>query len=642
MQKILIFSLFAITACQALSLPLLPALEPLLNHLPDIPILDDVLDSVWDNFKDVFDKTYDTLEENIRRPILLNRLVSIIKFNLKNSTYNLGLNKYSDLSHDEYMKYLNGFKVGNTSRINPKPFILPNISKIPDEVDWRDHGLVTPVKDQKLCGSCWAFSSTGALEGQTKKKTGKLISLSEQNLVDCVSDNSGCDGGWMDPAFEQIKKEKGIDTEVSYPYVGIQDSCFFNSFTIGATCRGYVDIPTGDEEALKRAVATIGPISVAIDAEDEEFHSYKSGIYDQPNCQKDVELLTHAVLVVGYGTENGLDYWLVKNSWGPTWGMNGYIKMSRNKDNQCGIATKASYPLEVFDKSYSPEEVAERRTNLLNTALEILSFNLDNLTTYTLGLNKYSDLNYTEYMKYLNGFRINNMSNTNPKLYVPPSNDMKLPDRVDWRDQGYVTSVKDQSLCGSCWAFSSAGALEGQLKKKTGSLVSLSAENLLDCVTDNYGCDGGYMDPAFELVKKEKGIDTEASYPYQGVADKCSFKPSTIGATCKGYVDIPSGDENALKQAVATVGPISVAIDANSKEFLNYKSGIYDQPACKSDYNSMSHAVLLVGYGTENGMDYWLIKNSWGPSWGMKGYAKMARNKNNKCGIATIASYPLM
>ncbi|KAF8796072.1 Cathepsin L like protein [Argiope bruennichi] len=436
MQKILIFSLFAITACQALSLPLLPALEPPLNHLPDIPILDDVLDSIWDNFKDVFDKTYDTREENVRRPILLNRLVSIIKFNLRNVSYNLGLNKYSDLSHDEYMKYLNGFKVGNTFQ---------------------------------------------------------------------------------------------------------QDSCFFNSFTIGATCRGFSpkkNPQEGEGGLLKEVLATIGPISVAIDAEDEEFHSYN---------------------------------W---DDMGP----NGYIKFQKTR-------TKP--------KVECPKTVP-----------------MDNLTTYTLGLNKYSDLNYTEYMKYLNGFRINNMSNTNPKPYVPPSNDMKLPDRVDWREQGYVTSVKDQSLCGSCWAFSSAGALEGQLKKKTGSLVSLSAENLLDCVTDNYGCDGGYMDPAFELVKKEKGIDTEASYPYQGIADKCSFKPSTVGATCKGYVDIPSGDENALKQAVATVGPISVAIDANSKEFLNYKSGIYDQPACKSDYNSMSHAVLLVGYGTENGMDYWLIKNS--------------------------------
>ncbi|GBM48154.1 Cathepsin L [Araneus ventricosus] len=295
--------------------------------------------------QDVFGKTYDEQEETLRRSILLNRLLSIVKFNLRNLTYTLGLNKYSDLSHEEYMKHLNGYKIGNTSRINPKPFVPPNNTKLPDKVDWRDQGLVTPVKDQGQCGSCWAFSSTGALEGQTKKKTGNLISLSEQNLVDCVSENSGCDGGWMDPAFDQVEKEKGIDTEKSYPYVGIQDSCFFNPLTIGATCKGYVDIPSGDENALKQAVATVGPIAVAIDAEDEGFFSYKSGIYDQPNCPNDVGFLTHAVLVVGYGTENGLDYWLVKNSWGPTWGMDGYIKMSRNKNNQCGIATKASYPM---------------------------------------------------------------------------------------------------------------------------------------------------------------------------------------------------------------------------------------------------------------------------------------------------------
>ncbi|CAL1299001.1 unnamed protein product [Larinioides sclopetarius] len=345
MQKILIFSVFAIATCHAFSIPLLPELDPLLNALPQVPIRDDISNSIWDIFKDVFDKTYDEQEEILRRSILLQRIISIVRFNLRNLTYTLGLNKYSDLTHEEYMKNLNGFKIGNKSRMNPEPFIPPNITKLPDEVDWRDEGLVTEVKDQGLCGSCWAFASTGSLEGQTKKKTGNLISLSEQNLVDCVSENSGCDGGWMDPAFDQVKKEKGIDTEKSYPYVGIQDSCFFNPLTVGGTCKAYVDIPSGDENGLKQAVATVGPIAVAIYAEDERFHSYKSGIYDHPACPNEEESLTHAVLVVGYGTENGLDYWLVKNSWGESWGLSGYIKMARNKNNQCGIASRASFPL---------------------------------------------------------------------------------------------------------------------------------------------------------------------------------------------------------------------------------------------------------------------------------------------------------
>ncbi|GFY48226.1 cathepsin L, partial [Trichonephila inaurata madagascariensis] len=124
-----------------------------------------------------------------------------------------------------------------------------------------------------------------------------------------------------------------------------QGICTFKSSSVGATCTGHVDIPSGDEEALKQGVASVGPISIAIDAHHESFHDYKVGVYDEPECGNGISDLTHAVLVVGYGTEEGKDYWLVKNSWGESFGVNGYIKMSRNKNNQCGIATMASYPL---------------------------------------------------------------------------------------------------------------------------------------------------------------------------------------------------------------------------------------------------------------------------------------------------------
>jgi cathepsin L len=213
-----------------------------------------------------------------------------------------------------------------------------------------------------------------------------------------------------------------------------------------------------------------------------------------------------------------------------------------------------------------------------------------------------------------------------------------LPAEVDWTKQGWVTPVKNQGKCGSCWSFSATGALEGQNFNKTKVLVSLSEQNLIDCTTTNYGCNGGATDYAFQYVQSNDGIDSEAAYPYTGQQGRCHYSASNNAATCSGFVDLPSGDEQALQRAVATIGPISVAIDASSFLFQMYHSGIYWNPFCSS--KKLDHAVLVVGYGNYNGKPYWLVKNSWGTGWGQQGYVMMARNHGNMCGIATAASYP--
>ncbi|XP_020631221.1 cathepsin L1-like [Orbicella faveolata] len=258
-------------------------------------------------------------------------------------------------------------------------------------------------------------------------------------------------------------------------------------------------------------------------------------------------------------------------------------------------------------------------------------------------MNQFGDLTVDEYRFFFLGLRSHFSDETEQQgsHFLPPSG-VSLPDTVDWRTKGYVTPVKDQGQCGSCWAFSTTGSLEGQHFKRTGQLVSLSEQNLVDCSTSygNHGCQGGLMDNAFRYIKANGGIDTETSYPYEARKDNCRYNPNNVGATVTGYVDVPQGSEEALQSATATVGPISVAIDASHTSFQFYHSGVYNEQSCSS--TKLDHGVLVVGYGTYQGQDYWLVKNSWGTGWGMQGYVMMSRNRNNQCGIATSASYPLV
>ncbi|CAG0892787.1 unnamed protein product [Darwinula stevensoni] len=310
----------------------------------------------WETFKLEHDKKYASEEEEqFRMNVYLENRHYVAEHNQMfargATTFSVALNKYSDLLLHEFMEKMTGY-LGETESSDrsgslvPSSWIEPLHTNPPAEMDWRTRGAVTPVKDQGHCGSCWAFSATGSVEGLHFRKTGNLVSLSEQNLIDCSKNfNHGCSGGWMQLAFQYIRDKDGIDTEESYPYEGKDGICRYNPSTQGANVTGYVVLPKGDEDTLQKAVASVGPISIAIDAGHQSFFSYHEGIYIEPNCSN--KTMNHGVLAVGYGVdeETGIPYWLVKNSWGKSWGENGYVRMARNQGNQCGVATEASFPL---------------------------------------------------------------------------------------------------------------------------------------------------------------------------------------------------------------------------------------------------------------------------------------------------------
>jgi C1A family cysteine protease len=265
----------------------------------------------------------------------------IRQHNLLGADYTMASNQFADLSAEEFRAAKLGFKNIDNSIAraqNAQPIALADDAAA--SVDWRTSGIVTPVKDQGQCGSCWAFSTTGSVEGAVAQKTGNLISLSEQQLVDCstAQGNQGCNGGLMDYGFQYIITNKGITTEASYPYKGVDGTCQKGK-TVASKITSFKDVPAGDETSLLAAVAK-QPISVAIEADQSAFQFYAGGVMTG-TCGTNLD---HGVLAVGYGTDAGKDYWIVKNSWGAAWGEAGYIRLVRGK-NQCGIALSASYPI---------------------------------------------------------------------------------------------------------------------------------------------------------------------------------------------------------------------------------------------------------------------------------------------------------
>ncbi|KAM7483400.1 hypothetical protein LguiB_007983 [Lonicera macranthoides] len=271
--------------------------------------------------------------------------------NKMDKPYKLKLNKFADLTNQEFTSVYAGSKVNHYRMLRGNShgngtFMYENVVAVPPSIDWRKKGAVNAVKDQGQCGSCWAFSTIVGVEGINQIRTNKLVSLSEQELVDCdTSENEGCNGGLMPLAYEFIQKKGGITTECNYPYNAQDGSCDASkSNSPSVSIDGHENVPENDEDALLKAAAN-QPISVAMDAGGSDFQFYSEGVYNG-DCGTE---LNHGVAIVGYGaTRDGTKYWIVRNSWGAGWGESGYLRMERGisaREGQCGIAMEASYPI---------------------------------------------------------------------------------------------------------------------------------------------------------------------------------------------------------------------------------------------------------------------------------------------------------
>jgi len=298
---------------------------------------------MFTKFMQQYEKKYTHDTFFFRYTVFKQNMDKIYLANKQNHSYTLGMNAMGDMTHSEFKAAKLGYNRVDNSVLRHKNTEGPHTKVVPAaSVDWRNKNAVTGVKDQGQCGSCWAFSTTGSTEGAHAIATGKLVGLSEQQLVDCsqAQGNQGCNGGLMDQAFQYIITNGGISSEAAYPYTAEDGTCMSPLPPGVTTISAFTDVTSGDETALAQAV-NIGPVSVAIEADQSCFQFYSGGVLNDPSCGTQLD---HGVLAVGYDTLSGQDYWIVKNSWGTSWGVeSGYVFIAKGI-NECGIATENSYP----------------------------------------------------------------------------------------------------------------------------------------------------------------------------------------------------------------------------------------------------------------------------------------------------------
>jgi len=323
-------------------------------------VLQDDFNAIWEQFKEQYGESSPNshLSEEQRKDTFAKNLDAIIQHNSQEGvTFKKGINPYTDMTDEEFKKHFNLKAVGadQDCSATQNDALYESVGDIPESWDWRAKDGVSPVKNQGSCGSCWTFSTVGTLEAHSLINYGSFDPLAEQQLVDCAGDfdNHGCEGGLPSHAFEYISYAGGISTEDAYPYFATDRPCTVDPSTFALSVEeGSFNVTEGDEDELKLAIATQGPVSIAFEVV-SDFRDYSTGVYSSTECKNSPKDVNHAVVAVGFGTEGGVDYWIVKNSWGTDWGDEGFFKIERGV-NMCGVAECNAFPTKI--KKLSAEQ----------------------------------------------------------------------------------------------------------------------------------------------------------------------------------------------------------------------------------------------------------------------------------------------
>ncbi|XP_047041584.1 uncharacterized protein LOC124645753 [Helicoverpa zea] len=643
----------------------------------------------FENFIQKHGKTYASEhEKQASFQVFKQNLHKINKMNAESDHAVFGITQFADLTDEEF--HIRHGCLASSEQYDDEPCKIITDEDIdyndaPESFDWRDQNVVTPAKNQRGCGSCYAFSTTGNIEGQYAIKYKQLLSLSEQQIVDCDDKNSGCGGGAMAVAFRSLIDVGGSELEGDYPYVGYEADCEFDVSKVKvklSDCRSY---QLKSQEKVKQLLYHTGPISIAIQGGGVQH--YDGGIISDKRCNRGP--IDHGVLLVGYGSENGSDYWIVKNSWGEGYGEGGYFRMQRGEGHlSCSmmknefmassivavyqsifakyttivavvmtstvvllcvswfaLAAAGTAPpynladaehhfdtfIETHGKVYPNEEEKQYRFQVFKDNLH--KYNKMNAESNhaVFGITQFSDLTSEDFHARHTCFNPELRSGHNCDVITDNDIDYNdAPESFDWRDQNAVTPVKDQGGCGSCYAFSSIANVESMHAIKRKELIDLSVQQVVDCSKENHGCLGGKMSKVFGYLMDVGGSEPFEDYPYIGQQGDCQFEQEKVKIKLSNCHVYNLSSQEKVKQLLYHNGPIVIGI--NGEGVQHYHGGIISDEHC--NVGQLSHGVLLVGYGSENGSDYWIVKNSWGDGYGEKGYFRMERREGGfACGM---------